>query len=196
MAKPVLVTRKRNVTGSVSFGRQIGFRFTVFNTRAYPFTFGFTSSALAGAYNYPPEPDTLDIEPPQSDGQYTDTPADSGEGEISSDNLEKPEQTEDMNYWETVKSVCSFMGWNHIPTFKSDLGESDKSNNPWKGKTSKHPARISVAMPPDQDMKLSQNSFRTTGLTTCGSYWSVRKFISPICKHENEKLLDGYKNIY
>ena len=45
-------------------------------------------------------------------------------------------------------------------------------------------------------MKLSQNSFGTTGLTTCGSYWSVRKFISPICKHENEKLLHGYKNIY
>ena len=32
MAKPVLVTRKRNVTGPVSFGRQIGFQFTVFNT--------------------------------------------------------------------------------------------------------------------------------------------------------------------
>ena len=32
MAKPVLVTRKRNVTGSVSLGQQIGFRFTVFNT--------------------------------------------------------------------------------------------------------------------------------------------------------------------
>ena len=34
MAKPVLVTRKRNVTRSVSFGRQIGFRFTVFNTNS------------------------------------------------------------------------------------------------------------------------------------------------------------------
>ena len=30
--KSVLVWRKRNVTGSLSFGRQIGFQFTVFNT--------------------------------------------------------------------------------------------------------------------------------------------------------------------
>ena len=33
VAKPVLVTRKRNITGSVSFGQQIGFWFTVFNTK-------------------------------------------------------------------------------------------------------------------------------------------------------------------
>ena len=32
VTEPVLVRRKRNVTGSLSFGRQIGFRFTVFNT--------------------------------------------------------------------------------------------------------------------------------------------------------------------
>ena len=32
VTKPVLVRRKRNVTGSLSFGRQIGFRFTIFNT--------------------------------------------------------------------------------------------------------------------------------------------------------------------
>ena len=44
---------------------------------------GFTSSALAGAYNYPPELNTLNIEPPQSDTEYSDTQADSDEGEIS-----------------------------------------------------------------------------------------------------------------
>ena len=37
----------------------------------------------------------------------------------------------------------------HIPPFESDLSEPDKSNNPWKGKAPKRPARISVAMPPD-----------------------------------------------
>ena len=36
-----------------------------------------------------------------------------------------------------------------MPTFESGLGEPDKSNNPWKGKTPKCPARISVVMPPD-----------------------------------------------
>ena len=48
-----------------------------------------------------------------------------------------------MNYRETVRSIRSFMGWNHIPTLESDLCE------PWKGKLPKRPARISVAMPPD-----------------------------------------------
>ena len=51
---------------------------------------------------------------------------------------------------------------------------------------------ISHLLIDSQGTKLSQNSFGTTGLTTCGSYWSVRKFISPICKHENKKLLHGY----
>ena len=41
------------------------------------------------------------------------------------------------------------MGWNHIPSFENDLGEPDKSNNPWKGKTPKRPAHISVAMAPN-----------------------------------------------
>ena len=62
---------------------------------------------------------------------------------------EKQEITEELNYRETVRSVCSFMGWDHIPTFESDLSEPDKSNNPWKGKNPKRPSRISVAMPPD-----------------------------------------------
>ena len=35
VTKPVLVRRKRKVTGSLSFGRQIGFRFTVFNTTSW-----------------------------------------------------------------------------------------------------------------------------------------------------------------
>ena len=108
----------------------------------------FGDSTVTGAYRTPPEPDTLDIDPPLSEASYSDDQG-SDEGEISSDALERPEQTEDMNYRETVRSIRSFMGWNHIPTFESDLSEPDKSNNPWKGKLQKRPARISVAMPPD-----------------------------------------------
>ena len=70
------------------------------------------------------------------------------EGELS-DTGEKQEVTEDMNYRETVLSVRSFMGWNHIPVFESDFNEPDKSNNPWKGKVPRRPARVSVAMPPE-----------------------------------------------
>ena len=116
---------------------------------AQPSTSGFFDSSLTGAYNYPQEPDTLDIDPPQSDTEYSDDQVDSNEGEISLDTLEKLEQTEDMHYQETVRSIRSFMRWNHIPTFEGDLGEPEKSNNPWKGKTPKCPARIPVAMPPD-----------------------------------------------
>ena len=108
----------------------------------------FGDSTVTGAYRTPPEPDTLDIDPPLSEASYSEDQV-SDEGEISSDILERPEQTEDMNYRETVRSIRSFMGWNHIPTFESDLSEPDKSNNPWKGKLPKRPARISVAMPPD-----------------------------------------------
>ena len=108
----------------------------------------FADSTVSGAYRTPPEPDTLDIDPPISEASYSDDQV-SDEGEISSDTLERPEQTEDMNYGETVRSIRSFMGWNHIPTFESDLSEPDKSNNPWKGKLPKRPARISEAMPPD-----------------------------------------------
>ena len=108
----------------------------------------FGDSTVTGAYRTPPEPDTLDIDPPLSEASYSDDQG-SDEGEISSDALERPKQMEDMNYRETVRSIQSFMGWNHIPTFESDLSEPDKSNNPWKGKLPKRPARISVAMPPD-----------------------------------------------
>ena len=108
----------------------------------------FGDSSVSDAYRAPPEPDNLDIDPPPSEATLSDDQI-SDEGEISSDTLDRPEQTEDMNYRETVRSIRSFMGWNHIPTFESDLSEPDKSNNPWKGKLPKRPARISVAMPPD-----------------------------------------------
>ena len=64
-----------------------------------------------------------------------------------SDVTDPPEQTEDMSYRETVRSVRAFMGWHHIPAFETDFSEPDKSNNPWKGKNPRKPTRISVAMP-------------------------------------------------
>ena len=56
------------------------------------------------------------------------------EGEASSEVIDRQDQTEDMTYRETVRSVISFMGWSHIPVYESDLSEPDKCNNPWKGK--------------------------------------------------------------
>ena len=72
----------------------------------------------------------------------------SDDGQLS-DSTEMPEQTEDMSYRETVRSIRSYMGWHHIPAFETDYSEPDKSNNPWKGKNPRKPTQISVAMPPD-----------------------------------------------
>ena len=69
----------------------------------------------------------------------------SDDGQFS-DSTETPEQTEDISYRETVRSIRSYMGWHHIP---ADYSEPDKSNNPWKGKNPRKPTRISVAMPLD-----------------------------------------------
>ena len=68
---------------------------------------------------------------------------------ISSDVIDRQDHTEDMTYRETVRSVHSFMAWNHIPVYECDLSEPDKSNHLWKGKNPKKPARISVAMSPN-----------------------------------------------
>ena len=84
-----------------------------------------------------------------------DEPLDRSEKVSGSDNgflsetPETPEQTEEMSYWETVRSVRSFMGWHHVPTFETTYSEPDKFNNPWKGKNPRKPTRVSVAMPPD-----------------------------------------------
>ena len=72
----------------------------------------------------------LPYDPEDSDHYSVSEP---DEGELS-DTGEKQEVTEDMNYRETVRSVRSFMGWNHIPVFEADFSEPDKSNNPWRGK--------------------------------------------------------------
>ena len=53
-----------------------------------PSTSGFIDSFLTGAFNYPLEPDGLDIDRQQSDAEYSDDQADSDEGEISLDTLE------------------------------------------------------------------------------------------------------------
>ena len=104
-----------------------------------------------GACAFPPDTDI------EHYGQFSDDPMDqsdsnSGSGEEEgqlSDLNDNPEQTEDMSYRETVRSVRSLMGWHHIPTFETDYTEPDKSNNPLKGKNPNKPTRISVAMPPD-----------------------------------------------
>ena len=122
-------------------------------------------SSLAGAGSNP-LPEQVYRDPPvqdiSDDGLSDEDNSLVEEGEVSSDNLEKQEQTEDMTFRETVRSVRSFMGWDYIPVFESDLAEPDKSNNPWRGKHPRKPARISVAMPPDDWLCQKLEKLNTT----------------------------------
>ena len=94
---------------------------------------------------FPPEPEDV----PFDEERFTESEGSGSFSEPEEDLLlettDKKQLTEDMIYRETVRSVRSFMGWNHVPPFESDFTEPDKSNNPWKGKNPKR-ARISVEM--------------------------------------------------
>ena len=83
--------------------------------------------SFTGAFNLPPEPDEIDFDDPLAGSDVSTDHSGYDEGEISSDNIERPDQTEEMNYRETVRSIRSFMGWTHVPDFESDLNEPDKS---------------------------------------------------------------------
>ena len=92
------------------------------------------SSDSAGAMAYPEQEYRDPPEHPVSDEDFSDEDHSlAEEGEVSLDNLERQEQTEDMTFRETVRSVRSFMGWDYIPVFESDLSEPDKSSNQWRG---------------------------------------------------------------
>ena len=107
-------------------------------------------SAGAGARAYPEQECRDPLVHSFSDGDFSDeNNSMAEEGEVTSDNLERQEHTEEMTFHETVRSVRSFMGWDYIPVFENGLSEPNKSNNPWRGKHPRKPTRISVAMPPD-----------------------------------------------
>ena len=105
------------------------------------------SFVQTGACAFPQETEHYD-QVSEDELDQSSSLAGSDEGQLS-DVTDPPEQTEDMSYRETVRSVRAFMGWHHIPAFKTDYAEPDKSNNSWKGKNPRKPTRISVAMPLD-----------------------------------------------
>ena len=98
-----------------------------------------------------------------------------------------------MNYQETVLSVRSFMGWNHIPVFEADFGETDKSNNPCKGKVPKCPARVSVAMPPDDWLCQKLERLNTT---VAEGYPSRFQDSSGLKKNQFIKILESQSRWY
>ena len=134
-----------------------------------PATETVTASSVAftgsGGVSFIPEQayrNTPGLELSEEDNSEAELSGGEEEGELSSDGLEKQEQTEDLTFRETVRSIRSFMGWDYIPVFESDLAEPDKSNNPWRGKHPRKPARISVAMPPDDWLCQKLEKLNTT----------------------------------
>ena len=126
-----------------------------------------SSAVLTGSGDVSFLPDQSYRNPPEqqlSEEENSEAELSGGEeeGELSSDGLEKQEQTEDLTFRETVRSIRSFMGWDYIPVFESDLAEPDKTNNPWRGKHPRKPARISMAMPPDDWLCQKLEKLNTT----------------------------------
>ena len=109
------------------------------------------------SYRNPPEQQLLEEENSEAELSGGEE-----EGELSSDGLEKQEQTEDITFRETVCSIRSFMGWDYILVFESDLAEPDKTKNLWRGKHPRKPARISVAKPPDDWLCQKLEKLNTT----------------------------------
>ena len=124
----------------------------------------YPPAAASGASYRVSDPSYRDLPPQELYEELSGEEEESAteEGEVSSEVIDHQDQTEDMTYRETVRSVRSFMGWSHIPVYKSVLSEPDKSNNPWKGKNPKKPARISVAMPPDDWLCQKLEKLNTT----------------------------------
>ena len=69
------------------------------------------------------------------------------EGELSDSEI--TENNEEMNYRETVRGVRAFLGWTHIPDFEPSAGDSDRSDNPWKGKHPRRTGKVSIELPAD-----------------------------------------------
>ena len=77
------------------------------------------------------------------------------EGEVSEpDDQQDPDfgdvdriLSEDQNYRETVRGVCAFMGWTHIPDF--EYSPASRADNPWIGHCTQPVGKVSVVLPPE-----------------------------------------------
>ena len=71
---------------------------------------------------------------------------DSGE-EVELSDSEVTERNEEMNYRETISVVRTFLGWSHTPDFEPSTGDTDRLDNPWKGKYPPQTGKVSVELP-------------------------------------------------
>ena len=53
--------------------------------------------------------------------------------------------SEDQSYWETVRGVRAFMGWNHIPDL--EYSPASRTDNPWVSHRAQPVGKVSVLLP-------------------------------------------------
>ena len=75
------------------------------------------------------------------------------EGELSTEQevtISDPDQSlsEEQSYWETMRGIRSYIGWNHIPDIDSSPTTSD--DNPFAGPKLQTPGKVSVNLPTDE----------------------------------------------
>ena len=95
------------------------------------------------------------------------------EGELSEDqDITVTEQdqsiSEEQTYRETMRGICSFMGWSHVSDMDSSTNTSD--DNPFAGPKAAVPGKVSVQMPTEDWLcrKLSKlNVILVEGYPSC-----------------------------
>ena len=65
------------------------------------------------------------------------------EDQLEQDNSDSDCVSEDQNYHETVRGVCAFMGWSHIPDL--EYSPTSRADNPWIGHRSQPVGKVSVS---------------------------------------------------
>ena len=109
------------------------------------------------------------------------------EGELSELD-DQPEQdnndpdraiSEDQNYRETVRWVCAFMGWSHIPEL--EYSPTSRADNPWIGHRSQPVGKVSVLLPPEDWLckKLENLIFCSSKVTLPSLQSPVDQYLHP-----------------
>ena len=76
-------------------------------------------------------------------------------------NKEVAECYEKMTFRETVRAVRAFLGWSYIPDFEASPGDTDRSDNTWKGKHPRRMQKASVELPADDSLCYKMEKLNT-----------------------------------
>ena len=75
---------------------------------------------------------------------YVEEGEPSDDQEATSTDQDQP-LSQEQTYWKTMRGICSFMGWSHIPDI--DSATKNTEDNPFAGPKTPVPGRVSMQMP-------------------------------------------------